>query len=319
MPRLAFTDYDGFAEAVRDVSVRMRMCSRQVGRWTLQYEAFGPVVVQHGFEGGGSIAEGINASDAWSFYLQSRPGFVNGQSVNEDQVFAAPPGREFCLACKPSHDWLAVHIPTRLLFPSTPDLEFATRAGALLLKPPPQVTQRFRWLLHRVLEASESQPRLLDSPPAVDACAGDLLSAAQQLLASSGHGAIRHFDRWQGITKSAMELTMATPAHSHSIAALAEQAGVPERTFRTAFHRCYGLSPQAYLRIQRLHEARRLLRDSCPERTTVIQIAFGLGFWDLGRFAGRYRTLFGEAPSQTLRNHAVIRRRRRTPDRGGRP
>lgn len=74
-----------------------------------------------------------------------------------------------------------------------------------------------------------------------------------------------------------------------------------------------------YLRIQRLYEARRLLRASCQNRTTVTQIAFGLGFWDLGRFAGRYHTLFGEHPSETLRKDVTDRHANTKPpgQRGG--
>ncbi len=301
MTRLAFTEFDGYAEAVRDVSVSMRISSREVSKWTLQYATVGSLVVQHGFEGGGSIAEGANGSDAWSFYFQSHPGCANGQVLNEDEVFAVPPGNEFCLACKPSHEWRSVHIPACLLFPSTPELEFASRARAQVRKPPRQVTRRFASLVHRVLAMTESQPQLLDCPAAVDSCRDELLSAARDLFASRRHVDGRHFDRWRNLTKSTLERAMSCPDQSLSIAELAQQAGVPERTFRTAFLRSYGLSPHEYLRLQRLHEARRLLRASGQDRTTVTQVAFGLGFWDLGRFAGRYHTLFGEHPSETLR------------------
>ena len=94
---------------------------------------------------------------------------------------------------------------------------------------------------------------------------------------------------------------MSRPDQSLSVLELARQTGVPERTLRAAFHMSYGLSPQEYLRIQRLYQARRLLRLSCQDQTTVTQIAFGLGFWDLGRFAGAYGSLYWERPSETLR------------------
>jgi len=308
MPRLAFTEYDAYTETVRDVSVRMRMYSRQVSNWTLQYATVGSLGVQQGFEGGGSIAEGVNGSDAWSLYFQSHPGCANGQVLKGDEVFAVPPGGEFCLACKPSHEWISVHIPASLLFPPALELEIASCASARLLKPPPPVTRRFNSLARRVLAMTESQPRLLDCPVAVDSCQDELLAAARELFASCQHAEGRHFDRWRGITKSTLELTMSNPDESLSITELADQAGVPERTFRTAFHRSYGIPPQEYLRIQRLHEARQLLRAGCQGRTSVTDIAFGLGFLDLGRFAGRYCALFGERPSETLRKHVVHRR-----------
>lgn len=301
MTRLTFTEFDAYAEAVRGGSMTQRMHSRQVSRWTVQYASVGSLGVQQVFEGGGSIAEGATGSDGWTLYHQSHPGCANGQVTNEDEVFAAPPGGEFCLACKPSHEWISVHIPASLLFPSTPELEFASRARAQLLKPPPHVTRRFTSLVHRVLATTESQPRLLDYPVAVDSCRHELLSAAQDLFASCQHSASPHFDRWRRLTKATSELALSRPDRSLSVSELARQTGVPERSLRAAFQGSYGLSPQEYLRTQRLYQARRLLRASDQGQTTVTQIAFGLGFWDLGRFAGAYGSLYGERPSETLR------------------
>jgi transcriptional regulator GlxA family with amidase domain len=148
---------------------------------------------------------------------------------------------------------------------------------------------------------TESQSRLLEHPVAVDACRDELLSAAQDLFASCQHSASRHFDRWRRLTRATSELAMSRPDQSLSVSELARQTGVPERTLRAAFQGSYGLSPQEHLRMQRLHQARRLLRTSGQDQTTVTQIAFGLGFWDLGRFAGAYGSLYGERPSETLR------------------
>jgi hypothetical protein len=126
---------------VRDASVTMRMCPREVAKWTLQYATVGSLGVQQGFEGGGSIGEGATGRNGWTLYHQSRPVHANGQVMNGDEVFAVPPGSEFCLACKPSHEWISVHIPTSLLFPSTPGLAFASCARAQVLKPPPREGQ----------------------------------------------------------------------------------------------------------------------------------------------------------------------------------
>jgi len=61
-----------------------------------------------------------------------------------------------------------------------------------------------------------------------------------------------------------------------------------------------GVGPKRYLLLRRLHLARRALCEAAPDATTVTDIATRYGFWHFGRFAGEYRSLFGESPSITL-------------------
>jgi transcriptional regulator GlxA family with amidase domain len=89
-----------------------------------------------------------------------------------------------------------------------------------------------------------------------------------------------------------------------TMAELSHQLGISERTLRAAFHDVLGLSPKQYALGQRLRAARQALGAADPKTTTVTDIATAYGFFELGRFAGRYRMLFGEAPSQTL-HHAA--------------
>ena len=81
---------------------------------------------------------------------------------------------------------------------------------------------------------------------------------------------------------------------------LSAVAGVSERRVRDAFNDCHGMSPTCFLRVAALREVRRTLLDYPFARDPVTRAALDFGFWHLSRFAGQYRTLFGESPSETV-------------------
>jgi len=85
-----------------------------------------------------------------------------------------------------------------------------------------------------------------------------------------------------------------------TIPELCRWAGVGQRTLEYAFRDQLGVTPVRYVKLMRLNRARRLLRCASSSHETVTSIAFACGFIELGRFAGDYRRLFGESPSQTL-------------------
>ena len=58
-----------------------------------------------------------------------------------------------------------------------------------------------------------------------------------------------------------------------------------------------------------MNAARRELRDASPGSTTVTRVATRWGFTELGRFAGEYRAMFGELPSETLAGERLVRPR----------
>lgn len=91
-----------------------------------------------------------------------------------------------------------------------------------------------------------------------------------------------------------------------TISALSRVAGVSERTLRSAFHDVLGVSPKQYAIRERLRAAREALCNADPDSTTVTDVAMTYGFFELGRFAGRYRDVFGERPSETLRHVSEI-------------
>jgi len=85
------------------------------------------------------------------------------------------------------------------------------------------------------------------------------------------------------------------------MAQLCGATGVSERSLRNACHAVCGTSPKRYLTRRRLEAVRVALAEARPGHDTVTRIATDFGFFELGRFAGMYTSVFGERPSDTLR------------------
>lgn len=81
---------------------------------------------------------------------------------------------------------------------------------------------------------------------------------------------------------------------------LVEVSGVSARALFDGFRRFRGTSPMAFLRAIRLQRAHEDLKNAGPS-ASVTEIACRWEFYQFGRFAAQYKTMFGELPSETLR------------------
>ena len=90
-----------------------------------------------------------------------------------------------------------------------------------------------------------------------------------------------------------------------TIAEIANELRTNHRTLQYAFVESFGTSPKAFLKGRRLLSAHRKLRETTDQRC-VCDVAFGLGFWDMGYFARDYKAMFGELPSETLAKDSTV-------------
>ncbi|QWS32522.1 helix-turn-helix domain-containing protein [Curtobacterium aetherium] len=85
-----------------------------------------------------------------------------------------------------------------------------------------------------------------------------------------------------------------------TVPAIAAAAGLSERGLQEVFARTLGVTPNGFLRDQRLDGVRaELLRGASPN--SVLEVARRWRFTNPSRFAVAYRARFGEDPSATLR------------------
>jgi len=192
-----------------------------------------------------------------------------------------------------------------------------TASKRRLIIPAPLATQALRGVLERVRDAAVTRPDLLARAEARRAMEQSLLTEVVRAIGSGqGESPAREESPRRRILGTAAEFLRERLDHPIYLADLCEATGVSERTLRNAFQETYGMSPMRYLKLWRLHRARKALRDADPARRTVTDVATSLGLWEMGRFAGEYRALFGETPLKTLRVRPVAdpeEARRRVP------
>ena len=102
------------------------------------------------------------------------------------------------------------------------------------------------------------------------------------------------------IVRACVQYASSVQYQGVTLSDLSGVAGVSERRVRDAFSEWHGTSPTAYLRAAALREVRRRLLEGPFVRDPVTRAASEFGFWHLSRFAGQYRALFGESPSETV-------------------
>ncbi|EGJ30548.1 AraC-type DNA-binding domain-containing protein [Moorena producens 3L] len=87
---------------------------------------------------------------------------------------------------------------------------------------------------------------------------------------------------------------------------LAEDLESSSSALSYGFRDLFGLSPMRYLKVRRLNAVRERLKESEPERCTIAILASEFGFYSPCHFTRDYKAMFGELPSETLRNTAKV-------------
>ncbi|NII40666.1 AraC-like DNA-binding protein [Curtobacterium flaccumfaciens] len=190
-----------------------------------------------------------------------------------------------------------VHISDAFLRKTAGELGYPMPEGAVLFDQQDERVARHE-PLRRLL--GEVSPTLMD-----DRVRGAMRTALNRRLATVVLDTFPLRDRGDDVpTASRLRDAIAfVEEHARdrpSVPAIAAAAGLSERGLQEVFARTLGVTPNGFLRDQRLDEVRReLLRGESPN--SVLEVARRWRFTNPSRFATAYRARFGEDPSATLR------------------
>ena len=311
-----FRDFDAFAHSVREVECVMMLQNPTSRIWSISGVDFAGIRVQRGWLGSGNIVEGQSHSDGYVLYIPLTNGVeysANGRILEKNAIAILEPGCEFCISTKVAHDWCSVFVPTHqfarggdLVEPSLGSEKMTCR----VTRPNLQVANQLRTFVSQIMTVAANCSQF-ESAPATKCAATELLNVtslvAGERQAGEPHQKGRPRFLRQEIIRRCQEKLEERDGELVHLEELAAAAEVSERTLRTAFNEYYGIGPVRYLQLRQIHRVNRALRASDPKAASVTSVLLEHGVWEFSRFASRYRRLFGELPSETLRT----KRRRR--------
>lgn len=305
MYTVLFPEFEAYTSALRDIDVRVMLPKLISPFWQISSVALGDVFVQYGREGSGTIADGaVRPGGRMCFIPMTGHYRGNGTLMNEGSVLLGDSGAEFAIAVPERHDWFTLFLPDDTTKPSTDDhADHRPPSYAQVKQLGSGAVNRIRSVVQSLFEAVRIEPTVLSSPLALQSLRDNLSTACRPLQSPTpslspliGRTRVSRQDVLRAIRLSLEQF----PDRWPSLRELAGASHVSERTIRNIFHDQYGVSPRRFLMLHRMHEARAALRSASPATTTVTAVAARFGFWHFGRFAARYRRLFGERPSETL-------------------
>ncbi|QZI73091.1 helix-turn-helix domain-containing protein [Pseudomonas protegens] len=281
------------------------LCSelRQISaeRFQIFQEVLDKRVVQHGSAPPGRLCIAMHLGPGHAPVVQG------GHQVGADSLVLLRDGEEFLLHAPEGMDFFAMNIDS-LRFNTLAAFELDEQqlrrlqtmpqvavSEAVLLRVKQRIYPIFQYLLEHSWAISLAAEKMLEDS-LLDAFLDLFSHAVDEGRARRGNFAVSTY-----LVKRSQELAQAAGDTPLSILDLCEQLRVSRSTLQNSFQAVTGMRPVEYLRNLRLNAVRRRLISTPASEQNVSEIAVEMGFYHLSHFAGHYRQLFGELPSETWR------------------
>jgi AraC-like DNA-binding protein len=303
-----FTDPDLYRQAVRGVKAEVVIVGKGNFRGELSAIDFKQLWMQRGHESLARVAwiKTTATRASMTFATDTNQGAFsdNGLEVSPGEIILRSVGATYHTRTTAGIHWGGMSLTPEDLAATGRALigrELAVPSTSRRLRPAPALMSRLLRLHATAGRLAKANPEILARPQVARALEQKLLHAMVRCLADGNAIEESSGERRHAATLTRLEdLLAANHDRPLYLAEICASIGVSERTLRMCCQEQLGMGPIQYLWLRRMNLAHRALASATLLATTVTEIATSYGFWELGRFAVAYRTLFGESPSETL-------------------
>jgi AraC family ethanolamine operon transcriptional activator len=326
MAILTFNDFEAYADAVAGVDGQMRVTGRGNGDWALELLDAGDVIAMLGSDGAPMLYRGLSHAGRYHAYI-TLPGsdaYMQGHAATDELFIWFAPGTEVHAVTRVASRFIALDLSATAVLAHASGM--AGLVDGRLDRTHPVLVgreqiQQLITLMMRALKVNQRRPELFAVPAVRRAFSGRVIHELLRCVALRGPDTVGRsrgrpvVSRNEIISRAVQHIQRSIRGEA-TIGELTSSARTSQRSLNRAFDEVFGMGPQQYYMIERLHVIRRALREARPGDTVTL-ICSRSGVWDLGRFAGMYRKIFGIHPSIELaaaleagRSRGALRRSR---------
>ena len=314
--RLKFREWDQFSEHVKRTNHSLMQLSKGAFEASMIRAEVPGAVIYNSQYTGTTLSSAVGSMDhIWMLHPVRWQGELtyNGQAVQEgDVAFYGPGGIHSTKGT--DKDVMSVAFDRSAMERALAALTQAdppAMAGlSAVLRVPGALSAQSKGLMQSLMATLIHEPENLDNPAAAVALTQCLQTMLLNTLEAASPArtirSARTAVSQSKVLRRAAEYLEANAGTNVYVADLCQSTGVSIRSLEKIFRSHFGMPAMRYLKLQRFHQARKMLRDPSSGIDSVKAASLTCGFWELGRFAGEYRTLFGELPSATLARRGGI-------------
>jgi AraC-like DNA-binding protein len=306
---LTFTDPHDYQDRLGGADERIVILAPGQYRAALTHLDFGSLLLQRGHQSLPLVSAAGGRADVHSIVMlleANQPDVrFNGLDAGYRSLVVLGAGNEYHYRAAADLRWGSVTMPAEQFMASARALlgrDMAPASATRLLAPSATAMRRMRSLHERAAGLAAAAPDGLHANVATALRHALAQAMITCLAADREHEASVPLDgRSAVVVRRFMEMVEQDPGRPLYMLDVCKEVGVAGRTLRQYCLGHLGMSPSRYLWLRRMNLARRALAQPSGGAVSVTEIANEFGFGELGRFAVRYRQLFGESPSATLR------------------
>ncbi|MGY3574527.1 methylphosphotriester-DNA--protein-cysteine methyltransferase [Bradyrhizobium sp. USDA 4518] len=285
--------------------------------WGVKSLALNRTILQFGTDGGPGIAHGVTDPNFTTLIVQSSNFddrvVLDGVPCQASDLVIFPPNCHFTFVRSGHVEWVAWSLPNeesiaRNMLPAA-TTQASPKTAKHLVRLPEPIKSKLIEVSRQALR-SFSDSAFADRPmmarEAEDALM-DQLACIRDNRLSQSFLPNKYTLSYERIVLEALEFVGTRSESIVHIKDIVKATKVEYRTLLRAFERYLGFSPKLYLRLRQLNLVYHEISRDNGASVGVVDILSAHGVTEFGRFAGHYRSLFGELPSETYRRSRALR------------